>query len=125
MQLMLYLGQNYNKGYISLKEIALNCGLSSNYLAQIILLLKKEGLINSKEGKGGGHCLSKNPKDIKVLDILESLEGKMALVKCYCDNKQSACYVTGCKTKKIWGKFLLDIKKYFNNITLDDVLKLY
>ena len=73
---MLELAQKYQRGLLSLSDIARRRKLSSGYLVQIIQPLVKAKLIVSKEGKSGGYQLARNPKQISILEIIEALEGR-------------------------------------------------
>lgn len=124
LQIMLHLAKNSDAGYISLQDIAKAEGLPPQYLAQIVLPLKKDGLIKSKEGKGGGHCLAKKSNKISVLEILESLEGPICFVKCF-DNEKNSCtqsgYCDNCKVRGHFSMFIDDIRSYFAGISLADL----
>ena len=51
--------------------------IPSNYLAQILAELRNAGLISSKRGKKGGYSLSRAPKDISLLDIMQAIDGEV------------------------------------------------
>ena len=61
---------------ISLTEIGRSHGVSMLFLKKIAHNLKKAGIIDSKEGVRGGYFLTRNPKNISVLDILKSFGEK-------------------------------------------------
>ncbi|OGD85654.1 hypothetical protein A2Z23_00055, partial [Candidatus Curtissbacteria bacterium RBG_16_39_7] len=66
----------------SLGVISKEKKLPSKFLAQLALSLKNAGIIDSKEGAGGGYTLSKNPKEITLFEILEALEGPFSTTSC-------------------------------------------
>ena len=54
-------------------------GIPRNYLDQILLELKKAGLVQSHRGVNGGYSLQKSPEDITVWDVVKVLEGGVQL----------------------------------------------
>lgn len=67
---------------ISLKSIAERQGIPENYLEQLMATLKRSEVIKSVRGAQGGYILNRNPEDISVGDLLNILEGSLALVDC-------------------------------------------
>lgn len=119
---LLTLAKHYNKGYLSLSQIAKNKKLSAGYLAQLIRPLVKSGLVVSKEGKGGGYTLAKNPKDISVLDVLEALEGPVKLVKCLKNNHTCSSFHF-CEVKELWPVIIKDMQKSLAHKNIASLLR--
>lgn len=69
------LAQNYGAGPIQSEEIATRQGIPVNYLNQVLISLRKAGLINSLRGAQGGHLLARAPDQITLLEALTVLEG--------------------------------------------------
>jgi len=59
---------------VQIKEIAEKGDIPQNYLEQILVLLRRNGLVKSVRGANGGYMLAKNPEDISIFDILNTLE---------------------------------------------------
>lgn len=60
---------------IQIKEIANKANIPKSYLEQILVILKRKGLVKSIRGANGGYMLQKNPEEILIYDIINSLEG--------------------------------------------------
>lgn len=58
-----------------ISEIAAAQKIPARFLEQILLVLKKRGLVASSRGKHGGYALAKSPKQITVKDVVEAIEG--------------------------------------------------
>jgi Rrf2 family protein len=71
------LSNSPNAKLMQIKEIAAVTQISHGYLEQILATLKKSALVVSVRGVGGGYKLSRDASEINVLEILESLEGKL------------------------------------------------
>lgn len=77
-----YLAEKYNKGNVLIGEISENEKIPKKFLENILLILKKEGFLISKTGKGGGYSLAASPEQISLADVIISLEGSIALIPC-------------------------------------------
>jgi Rrf2 family cysteine metabolism transcriptional repressor len=71
------LAQHYGEGLIQSHDIAERQGISENYLNQLLIGLRKAGLITSVRGPQGGHQLARPPQAISLLDALLVLEGPL------------------------------------------------
>jgi Rrf2 family protein len=71
---VLILAKQKDEELLQTKEIALRGGIPQNYLEQILVILKKSGLVISIRGANGGYKLAKDPNGITVFDVLQSLE---------------------------------------------------
>ena len=105
---------------VSLKSVAERQGISEHYLEQLILPLKKAGVVNSMRGAQGGYKLARAAADITVGEILRALEGSLAPVDCIaegeasCGNADCDC----CPTKQVWGKIYDSLNDVVDSITL-------
>jgi len=77
---LLELALAYGGGPVQIKEIAKSQKLPIRYLEQLLLILKRGGLVVSQRGKDGGYLLKKHPSDIPLLELVEYLDGKIELV---------------------------------------------
>lgn len=74
------LAMNFNNGPMQIRDIAEAHSIPQHYLEQLLVILKKAGIVESYRGSRGGYALAKDPKQIKVVDVLSSLEGKLEVV---------------------------------------------
>ncbi len=74
------LAMNYNNGPIQIRDIAEAHSIPQHYLEQLLVILKKAGIVESYRGSNGGYALAKDPKQINVVDVMSSLEGKLEVV---------------------------------------------
>ena len=124
LRLMLALGINNKKEPMSLKDIAHSENISEKYLSQIIIPLKSRGLVNTFRGAHGGYVLSRPASQIKLLDIIETLEGDMCLVDCV--KKPDMCDRSSeCVTRDIWDEMSGLLTEFLDNLTLEDIIMKY
>jgi Rrf2 family protein len=97
--------ENSNRAVMS-TEIAKNEKIPQRFLENILLELKKLGMLGSKSGKTGGYYLIKKPEDVRLSDIVRHFEGAIALLYCVSEKQYQPCEF--CKdeaTCKIRGVF--------------------
>ena len=117
------LAKNYVKKPISLTEISLRQGISSDYLEQLFSKLKKNNLVQSARGPSGGYVLSKPPDKIKLLNIINAVDEKIKTVKCRKESKKGCNGKSiKCITHNLWDDLETHINKFFENNTLKDIL---
>jgi Rrf2 family protein len=66
------------RGLTPIQEIAARQGIPQRYLEQVLLALKRAGLLTSRRGAAGGYHLTRPPEDISVGDVLRVVEGARA-----------------------------------------------
>jgi len=71
---------------LKIKEIATNASIPQNFLEQILLALKKQGILISIKGAHGGYRLAKDLKDISLRDVMLILETDIFSDICKTDN---------------------------------------
>lgn len=80
------LGSIPDKEVLKIKEIAANASIPQNFLEQILLELKKQGILTSIKGAYGGYKLAKDLKDITLKDVVLILESDIFSDSCKTDN---------------------------------------
>jgi Rrf2 family protein len=121
LRAMILLGKNYNIERLSLSDIAHSEKISKEFLAQLMLDLRKANLVESYKGVTGGYSLTKHPKEITLKEILEALEGPIQIIECI--HETNLCEKQNlCLTKNIWEFVEIKILDLFNEITLQDLI---
>ena len=104
----------------SLQEISKEEGISLKYLEQLFRALKKSKIVTSQKGREGGYVLAKDPKIIKVGEIIEILEGPIVPMECASGKCDAKC---SCASSIVWTKLQTQIKKTLYGIRLKDLIK--
>jgi Rrf2 family protein len=71
------LALHYGNGPVRSRDIADRQAIDENYLNQLLIQLRRAGLVQSLRGPQGGHLLAKAPNEITLLEALQALEGPM------------------------------------------------
>ena len=110
---------------VSLQSIAERQNISMGYLEQLMRLLKKEGLVTSVRGAGGGYHLAREASEISVGDILRALEGDLDPVDCMAlKHKEGGCVgQDACVTRYVWQKISDSINETVDGILLSTLLE--
>ncbi|BDR66661.1 transcriptional regulator [Clostridium tetani] len=120
---MMDLALNYGDIPISIKSISERQNISEYYLEQLFATLRKADLIKSIRGAQGGYLLSREPKDISIAEIIETLEGPVELSNCVsqgeCENMDS------CSTRLLWVRIKESIDNVTKTTTLQDMVDDY
>ena len=105
---------------IPLAEIAQRQLISLSYLEQLVAKLKKEKLVKSTRGPGGGYMLALAPAEIYVQRIVQAVDNFPASQEAALqDDKRTARRLT----EAVWYKAGLKLQDYLKSITLEDVIQ--
>jgi len=109
---------------VSLNDISLRQNISLSYLEQLFSKLKNEKLVKSVRGPSGGYVLEKNPKDIKLSNIIFAVDEQVRTLNCKRDSKKGCNgKTTKCITHNLWDDLEQHINNFFENVSLSDLLK--
>ena len=109
---------------VSLRDISLRQGISLDYLEQIFSKLKKNEIVKGIRGTCGGYVLNKNPSDIKLTNIFHAVDEKVKTVQCKKDSKRGCNgKATKCITHNLWDELEIHINTFFENKSLEDLIK--
>jgi Rrf2 family protein len=103
------------------KDIAKRQGISLKYLDTIIQSLKTANLIVNAKGKKSGYILTRDPKDITMLDIHNAFENSICIIDCLSPHVQCQRQAT-CNARNFWSDLNSIILGYFESITLQDMM---
>lgn len=121
LHVMLHLAAQHDGSYIPLKDIADAEEISQKYLASIMAVLSRAGLVDAVQGKGGGYRLSRAPETYTVGSILKLTEGSLAAVSCTSGSERCE-KADRCKTLPMWEKLDGLIDGFLESITLHDLM---
>lgn len=120
-RMMLDLARHFDQGPVHLSDIADREAISVKYLEQLIIPLKKEGLIKSIRGPKGGYVLNRPPGDITFAQIIRILEKASSLTDCV-EDPDSCEKSPDCPTREVWVQATRSMYEHFNAVTLADKL---
>lgn len=112
--------QNKPEGtLLSLKKFSEETTISFLFLQKIAKSLREAGLITAQKGVHGGYALEKSIEDITLAEVIEAVDGPLAVVKCL-----KAGEVCGqekdCTTRPIFAKIQTDFLTIMSNTSIAD-----
>ena len=113
---MLDLSLNYGEGAITLADISARQGISLSYLEQLFSKLRKNDLVSSTRGPGGGYRLSRPAEEITVLDVILAVDEKVDSTAC--EGKGNCHNDEKCLSHELWTSLSNQIQDYLAGITL-------
>jgi len=103
-------------------DIAERQEISTDYIEQLFVKLRKAGFIESVKGPGGGYILAKSPDQIRAGDIIRTVEGPIALVHCVAPQQETACHrIDSCVTHLLWKRLSDKVAEVLDSVTLKDL----
>jgi len=118
---MLDLAIHQDKGPITLSDIANRQGISLSYLEQLFSRLRKQELVSSVRGPGGGYTLARGAKEIFVAEVILAVDENVDTTRCggkhNCQNDQE------CLTHDLWHCLSDRIHDYLSNISLGELME--
>jgi Rrf2 family protein len=112
---------------MTIQEIATKERIPKKFLETILLDLRKQGILGSKIGLGGGYHMIKKPKDIPLTQLLRTIDGPIALVSCVSLNFYERCEdcvdEETCGIKSAFAQVRDATLKILSGTTLEDILK--
>ena len=118
---MLDLALHYKDGPITLSDISQRQGISLSYLEQLFSRLRKQGLVDSTRGPGGGYRLSRNANEIPVADVITAVDEKVETTRCgglsNCQDDQQ------CLTHELWTDLSRQIHSFLLGISLGQLVE--
>ena len=100
------LAREYGNGPIQIRDIAQGERIPQRFLENILLELRKLGILGSKLGKEGGYFLLKHPDEVKLSDIIRHFEGTISLMYCVSEKAYQPCEFckdeSTCQIRKVF-----------------------
>jgi Rrf2 family protein len=120
-----FLGRQENRTPVAIATISKSENISLKFLESILLTLRKNGILGSKKGKGGGYYLLKEPSEIPMTSIMRILEGPIAMVPCVSLNFYEKCAdcpdENACAVHRLMIKVRDNTLDIFRNTSLADL----
>jgi Rrf2 family protein len=85
------LAEEYGKGPVQIRHIAEGEKIPQSFLENILLDLRKLGILGSQIGKAGGYFLLKKPSEVNLAEIINHFEGTISLLYCVSEKAYRPC----------------------------------
>ncbi|MBU4343526.1 MAG: Rrf2 family transcriptional regulator [Candidatus Omnitrophica bacterium] len=124
LKAMLELAVNYNKGVLSISELAKRGDTPDKFLEQVLLSLKKGGLVESKRGISGGYFLARPPEKITVGEVIRFIEGSIQPIACCGMEKYEECKdFKHCVFRDLWDQVYSATSLVIDTVTFAELVR--
>ncbi|MCB5184843.1 Fe-S cluster assembly transcriptional regulator IscR [Methylobacillus gramineus] len=117
---MLDLALNEEEKPVTLAGISERQGISLSYLEQLFSRLRRNGLVKSVRGPGGGYRLAKKHAEISVSDIITAVDELIDATQC--GGKENCHEGKPCMTHDLWSSLNNKILEYLSGVALADLV---
>lgn len=118
---MIDLALRQNAGPVTLAAISQRQQISLSYLEQLFGKLRRNDLVESTRGPGGGYTLGRNPSEITVSEIITSVDEPIDAT--HCAGKQNCLGDSGrCMTHELWTSLNEKMIEFLDSVTLQKLV---
>lgn len=124
-RLMVGLSRSRGQAAVSADKLSASENVPVDYVNQLLLRLRRAGLVESHRGTSGGYALSRDPGQITLGQVLRAVEGRIFEDVCekYTGGKRDCRHQGHCGISPVWQKLGAMIEDYFDAITLAQLLE--
>jgi Rrf2 family protein len=120
LRAVIYLSVQDPERCCSITEIAKQQGVPKKFLEKIIQDLIRGGLIKSKRGACGGYTLARSPDEISFYEVIEALEGPIAVNACM-DQHVNCDQLPRCSMVNVWSEVQRKVTEVFTSTMIADL----
>ena len=117
---VLDLALHQDNGPVSLAAISKRQCISLSYLEQLFAKLRRNNIVSSTRGPGGGYTLTNNVDEVSVSDIILAVDETCKVVDC---DENDGCHGSyQCLTHDLWQELSNEIRSFLDGITLSEIM---
>lgn len=121
---LLELARRHGEGPVQSLAIAAARGIPAQYLQQILLSLRRAGLVHSERGPRGGHTLARPAEEITLREAVEALEGPTSPAACTGPGAEPGCpQLERCVLADVWRQVDEATQAILDAVTLADLAR--
>lgn len=105
------------------QAISEHTGIPLPTVAKLMKHLVKSGLVVSHRGVRGGYSLSRPADEMTIADVIEAVEGPIALTSCVDTSDEQCCYEPLCPASGKWNRVNLAVTSALRNLTLAEMIE--
>jgi Rrf2 family iron-sulfur cluster assembly transcriptional regulator len=117
---MLDLALRSGNGPVTLAGISDRQKISLSYLEQLFGKLRRNALVESVRGPGGGYCLAKDTSVMSIADIIRAVDEPIDATQC--GGKENCLDDHRCMTHELWSDLNRHIYEYLDAVKLSDLV---
>ena len=118
---LLDLVMHSEQGPVSLADISVRQGISLSYLEQLFAKMRRNKLVVSTRGPGGGYSLGGSPEQVCIADVINAVDEEIQVAGA--DTGRGGADYEPCLTEQLWEELSAEIENYLTTISLADMMQ--
>jgi Rrf2 family iron-sulfur cluster assembly transcriptional regulator len=118
---LLDLVMHSERGPVSLADISVRQGISLSYLEQLFAKMRRNKLVVSTRGPGGGYSLGSSPDQVCIADVINAVDEVVRVADK--DVVNGSPSYEPCLTEQLWEELSAEILNYLTTISLADMMR--
>jgi len=110
-----------DQGPVSLADISVRQGISLSYLEQLFAKMRRNKLVVSTRGPGGGYSLGNSPENVCIADVIAAVDEELNVTNK--DVMDGSADFEPCLTEQLWEELSEQIQNYLTTISLADMMQ--
>ena len=130
VRLLVELGRRGDGSPVALASVAKAETLPLSYLEHLVAKLRDAGLVTSTRGAHGGYRLARPAEEIRMLEVVEALEGPVAPMECFHSEREGRVLCShesdgdrACATKMLWTRVHGGVTRALAGTTLAELVE--
>jgi Rrf2 family protein len=124
LRALLELAKSSGEGPIRIEEIARRQTIPKQFLANLLVQLKRGRFVQSKKGPEGGYYLARPARQINVGEVLRFIDGPIAPIRCVSRTLGERCEIGGrCGFFPLWRRVRDAVAEIVDHTTIADVVE--
>lgn len=124
-RLMVTLAAEHGKAPLPAERLAEIDNVPADYVSQILVKLRRAGLVTSHRGSSGGYSLSRAPREVTIEQVVRAVDGSVFEEVCerYDAGDKDCRHQGQCAISPVWTKLGEIVTRYFESVTLAAILE--
>ena len=97
--------------------------ISEKFLSRIVVTLREKGMLRSVRGNVGGFQLAMSPDDIRLLDVVEAVQGPLAILDCLAPDAPPCPRQATCLARRVWADVNAAFATTLAKVTLASIMR--
>ena len=123
-RLMVTLAREHGRTHLSAERLSECDNVPADYVSQLLVKLRRAGLVVSHRGSAGGYSLSRPPEEITLGQVARAVDGEIFEDVCgkYEGGAKDCRHQSGCAISPVWRRLGALVTEYFESVTLAGML---
>jgi len=123
LKAVLDLALHYGDGVVTIQDMASRLNIPIKFLEQVLLNLKRGGVVESRRGKEGGYLLAKHPAQIRLGQVVRFIDGPIEPIACIEKGYTGCTDIHRCVLRRVWDDVSRATSQIIDTVTFEDLVR--